>query len=122
MKVVGDASPHLAELRGHIVLLDFWSPSFQSSRESLPDLANLVARHPDVRMLAITTAELPDLSATGAPAGVTFVRDPDHHIYDVYGAPGAMVVVIDKTGVIRAVDSLILHMDEIEKQITELEK
>nr|HEX4313000.1 hypothetical protein [Kofleriaceae bacterium] len=62
-KQLGDASPHLAELRGHIVLLDFWSPTFRSSRMSLPDLATLVGRHPDVRMLAITTAELPDLSA-----------------------------------------------------------
>jgi hypothetical protein len=54
---------------------------------------------------------------------VTFLRDPDSQIarrFGVFQIP--MLVIIDKAGVVRDVDSGIIHLDEVKQQVAELDR
>jgi thiol-disulfide isomerase/thioredoxin len=73
-------SLHLSELRGRLVLLDFWASWCPSCRASLPAIAELQRDYADdLTVLAVNVfedAEQGAAFAAGSDSGLRFVRSP----------------------------------------------
>lgn len=103
------------ELKGHVVLLAFWTPSSISCGHTLPTLAALQARfaHRPFTVVGVVTGKFdaehdPGLAqAALARAGVTFplVMDPDYALWSAYGAKGwPTLALIDPEGFVVAME------------------
>lgn len=103
--VDGRASLSLADLRGNVVIIDFWATWCAPCRHSLPQLATLEAGQHGVKVIAINI----DDERENAMAFLNSNRvhlislyDEAKHVvgrYDVPAMPSALVV--DKSGVVR---------------------
>jgi thiol-disulfide isomerase/thioredoxin len=127
-KTLNGSTVKLSQLRGKVVLLDFWASWCEPCKKELPLLAKLAPRlkQKGVEIVAVNIVEQKanavDFIKTNAP-GLTVVYDKDHKIVSEYEPPKMpSSFVIDKNGVIRAVNAGFESGDEakIEKQLTSL--
>ncbi len=127
-KTLSGQTLKLSQLRGKVVLLDFWASWCEPCKRELPILAKMAPRlrEKGVEIVAVNIdekqANADDFIRSHAP-GLTVVYDKDHAIVGQYEPPKMpSSFVIDKDGVIRAVNAGFDTGDEtkIEKQLTTL--
>ena len=101
----GTETVNLADLRGHIVVLNFWATSCFPCVEEVPSLEAMHHRMPQVTVIAISNDEDAGVYRQFlADNHVDFlaVRDPSSHIPNVYGTVKIPeTYVIDRNGVLR---------------------
>ena len=96
----------LEALAGQVVLIDFWASWCAPCKRTLPELARLGARHPGLKVLAVSLDE--DRSKAlgflkGQDKGLLALHDAGREVaeaYDLAGMPAA--VLVDRKGVLRA--------------------
>jgi peroxiredoxin len=103
----------LADLRGHVVCLDFWATWCATCKSALPAL-DALARRPgfeDVRFLAVNIDKDGDLANRFvaeklADVKLTLLRDRGGTLLSRYGASGMPALyLIDRDGVVRHVEA-----------------
>ena len=96
---------HLASLRGHIVLLNFWATWCAPCREELPSLMAMQQRMPSVTVLAVSLDEDPALYQqflADNQVDLLTVRDAAQKSNAFYGTfQYPETYVIDRDGIIR---------------------
>jgi cytochrome c biogenesis protein CcmG/thiol:disulfide interchange protein DsbE len=101
----GSRSVELANLRGHVVIVNFWATWCPPCIEELPSLLALQRELPGVIVVAISQDEDPDAYARFLLANkVTLLtlRDPSARIPRLYGTEKIPEsYVIDKNGILR---------------------
>ena len=101
----GTASADLGQLRGRVVVLNFWASWCAPCLEELPSLVELQRRMPEVVVLTISTDE--DLSAykrfiSQHTVPSRTINDPEQKVNSLYGTfRYPETYVIDRQGVIR---------------------
>ncbi len=127
-KTLNGSTLKLSQLRGKVVLLDFWASWCEPCKKELPLLAKMAPRLKDkgVEIVAVNIDEKKDNAEafikSHAP-GLTVVYDKDHRIVGQYEPPKMpSSFVIDKAGVVRAVNAGFDEGDErkIEQQLSQL--
>ena len=97
----------LAELKGQVVFLNFWTTWCPPCREEMPSMQTVHASMPEDRftMLAVLSNDDPALAdAMAAKIGATFpiLIDPANKAGQAYGLTGVPeTYIIDKQGVLR---------------------
>jgi cytochrome c biogenesis protein CcmG/thiol:disulfide interchange protein DsbE len=118
----------LAQLRGQIVVIDFWASWCDTCRAALPALDAISRRHPDLAVVAI------NIDKTRPPAErfladhlpqtrMTLLRDPDGAVLARLGAAGMPALyVVDRAGVVRLAEAGYAEnrLPAIEAMITQL--
>jgi thiol-disulfide isomerase/thioredoxin len=101
----GQHAVDLSQLRGHVVLLNFWASWCAPCIEELPSLEELQRQLPQVEVVAVSTDE--DAVAyqrflTEHSVSLLTVRDADQRSNAMYGTfRFPETYVIDKSGIIR---------------------
>jgi thiol-disulfide isomerase/thioredoxin len=113
----------LADLAGHIVVVDFWATWCGPCIASIPTMNRLHKKYPDVNMVAISNEDMPDISAFLADHNITYPIARDDSLgatrgYLVQALP--TTVVIDDKGIIRHVEIGVGDPDAIEKAVVSL--
>lgn len=99
----------LSDLRGSVVVLDFWATWCPPCREGLPMLDKLASERADkpLKILAVNLGETKDVVAdfkAQTSLGLAVLFDPDSKVGGLYKVSGIpQTVVIDKEGVVRRV-------------------
>jgi len=102
---VAGASISLPELRGKVVVLDFWATWCGPCLKAMPALDTLARSHPDIRVIAINLDDPAGARALWDARGyqLRLVAD-DGHVSERYGVTTIPhSVVIDREGVVRMV-------------------
>ena len=95
----------LASLSGKVVLVDFWASWCTPCRRTLPELARLRARHPNLVVLAVSIDEERSKAVKflkGMDTNLVTLHDAKRVVAEAYalgGMPSA--VLIDRKGVLR---------------------
>lgn len=119
LPLVDGGTLKLADLRGHIVILDFWATWCGPCLAEIPHLKAVQQQHPDVRLVGVSTEEQDVLKAT--PTGYPVLRDDDMTAwrdYLVMAVPTTFV--IDEQGIVRHVELGFGDPDAIEKVVVSL--
>lgn len=104
--VAGAQSAKLDQLRGHVVVLDFWAQWCEACVETFSMLERLARQNPGLRIISISPDALEAIrsQANGKDAAFTFVSDPDGKAFAMYHVASLPhYVLIDRAGVIRYV-------------------
>ena len=123
--VAGPPVAGLADLRGHVAIVDFWATWCGPCGYAMPHLVALAHKYPDLRVVGISDEDAGDITAYVKAHGVdyTIARDADDVItghYLVTGLP--TLVMIDKAGVVRALYVGAGDFDAIEADVRRLLK
>lgn len=123
--VAGPPLAGLADLRGHVAIVDFWATWCGPCGYAMPHLVELAHKYPDLRVVGISDEDAGDITAYVKAHGIdyTIARDADDVItghYLVTGLP--TLVIVDKTGVVRALHVGAGDFDVIEAEIQQLLK
>jgi peroxiredoxin len=118
----------LSQLRGKVVLLDFWATWCEPCKKELPILSKMAPRLKEqgVEIVTVNIDEKKDnaeafLKEHGL--NLTVVYDKDHKIVGDYEPPKMPTsFVVDRSGVIRAINAGFDSGDEakLEKQLTSI--
>ncbi len=98
-------SGRLADLRGHVVVLDFWASWCPWCVKELPDV-NAISRSGDALVVGIDDEDAPTIAKATTALQVAFptVTDANDSIEDLYGVTSfPHTVVIDAQGKVSAV-------------------
>lgn len=93
----------LSDLRGKVVVLDFWASWCQPCRRSLPEISRLDRKFDDVLFLGINHEDLQTIHETEKALGLGFptILDERGTITDLYGVESIpTTVVIDVHGLV----------------------
>jgi len=122
----------LADLKGHIVLLDFWTLCCINCINTLPDLAKLEAKYPGVLVvIGVHTPKFPNEKETESirkailryEVAHPVVNDAETVIWRRYGATAwPTLVLIDPEGNIRKAGSGEGHYNALDAEIGKLVK
>lgn len=127
-----DKPIRLADLRGHIVLLDFWTLCCINCIQTLPDLATLEARYPGI--LVVIGIHSPKFDNEKKSASVQkailryeikhpVINDAEKKIWNAYGTNWwPTLVLIDPEGKFRGAAFGEGHLETADKNIKELIK
>jgi thiol-disulfide isomerase/thioredoxin len=115
----------LAELRGHVAIVDFWATWCGPCEMAMPHLVELGHKYKDLRVVGISDEDIGDITKYVADHGIdyTIARDADDVVtghYLVTGLP--TLVIIDKAGVVRALHVGAGDFDTIEAEVAQLLK
>jgi thiol-disulfide isomerase/thioredoxin len=116
----GPTSAKLADLKGHVVIVDFWATWCGPCAMAMPHLVDLAHRYKDLRVVGISDEDESDIRAYVAAHKIdyTIARDADDVVtghYLVTGLP--TLVIIDKAGVVRALHVGAGDFDTIEAEV-----
>ncbi len=104
--VAGTQVEKLDQLKGHVVLLDFWAQWCEACVETFSMLERLARQNPGLRIISISP-DAPEVirgQANGKDAAFTFVSDPDGKAFAAYHVASLPhYVLVDRAGVIRYV-------------------
>jgi len=115
----------LADLRGHVAIVDFWATWCGPCAMAMPHLVELGHKYKDLRIVGISDEDTADITKYVADHAIdyTIARDADDVItghYLVTGLP--TLVIIDKAGVVRALHVGAGDFDAIEAEVQQLLK
>lgn len=119
LPLVDGGTMKLADLRGHIVILDFWATWCGPCLAEIPHLKAVQQQHSDVRLVGVSTEEQDTLKAS--PTGYPVLRDEDMTAWrDYFVMAVPTTFVIDEQGVVRHVELGFGDPDAIEKVVVSL--
>ncbi len=118
----------LDALRGRVVLLDFWASWCPPCRASIPILNRVLREHPEVVGIGVNVE--PNLTPMRvARAHALFraefpsVQDVDGDLQRRFGVDGyPTLIVVDRQGIVREVESGVPDEDWLEERVTALER
>jgi thiol-disulfide isomerase/thioredoxin len=116
----GPTSAKLADLKGHVVIVDFWATWCGPCAMAMPHLVDLAHKYKDLRVVGISDEDEADIRSYVAAHKIdyTIARDADDVVtghYLVTGLP--TLVIIDKAGVVRALHVGAGDFDTIEAEV-----
>jgi cytochrome c biogenesis protein CcmG, thiol:disulfide interchange protein DsbE len=99
------ASIKLADLAGHVVVLDFWATWCGPCEVAIPELNALHAKHPDVRIIGISNEDLAPIQQYLGTHHIEYAiaRDDQRASVDYLIEALPTTVIIDKHGVVREI-------------------
>ena len=115
----------LADVRGHVAIVDFWATWCGPCAMAMPHLVELGHKYKDLRIIGISDEDISDITQYVADRGIdyTIARDVDDVVtghYLVTGLP--TLVIIDKAGTVRALHVGAGDFDAIEAEVQQLLK
>ena len=113
----------LADLAGHVAVIDFWATWCPPCRAAVPHLEQLHAKYPDLRVVGVSTEDATDLRefAAAAPINYPVARDPDGEMWRRYLADAIpMLVVIDRHGTVRDITIGLTDADALDHELVAL--
>ncbi|MEZ4405568.1 MAG: redoxin family protein [Polyangiales bacterium] len=124
MNVVQGAGPtDLAQLRGRVVLLDFWASWCGPCRMMMPSIQRLSARYAAQGLTVIGLTDDPPAvaRAAGARLGVTYTIASTDSAMGAYGVRSLpTMILVDRAGNVRHVTVGVENPAEVERQIVAL--
>jgi cytochrome c biogenesis protein CcmG, thiol:disulfide interchange protein DsbE len=95
----------LADLTGHVVVLDFWATWCKPCEAAIPELDRMQAAHPDARFVGISDEDLETIQpyVAGHHIAYTIAHDDAHASADYMIDALPTTVIIDKHGIVREV-------------------
>ncbi len=117
----------LSDLRGKIVIVDFWATWCEPCAVQAPILDRIARRHPrDVVVLGINVADEPELARRYALAkrlSYPILLDQDGEVQEAYGAfTLPSLVIVDRQGQIHRAVTGLVRQSTIDKMIRQLEQ
>jgi cytochrome c biogenesis protein CcmG, thiol:disulfide interchange protein DsbE len=93
---------HLADLRGKVVVLNFWASWCAPCRAEAPVLQVMASQLKDVAFIGIAQGDTPEnAQAYIKEYGITYANGPDNGIVDAYRVQGLpSTIVISPTGIV----------------------
>ncbi len=123
----GSYPAKLADLSGHVVIVDFWATWCGPCAMSLPHLKEWQTKYDarGLRVIGLSNEDAAEIALYGTENKVTYTlaRDGDNSVggsYFVAALP--MLVIIDKTGIVRHVELGAGDFDEVERILVSLLK
>jgi cytochrome c biogenesis protein CcmG, thiol:disulfide interchange protein DsbE len=93
---VNGAQVRLSDLRGHVVVLDFWASWCPYCVKGLPQTQAIARKYRDVVVMGVDSEDASTIAAAKKQLGLTFrvFQDRDDRIAESYGVDGIPVVVV----------------------------
>jgi thiol-disulfide isomerase/thioredoxin len=105
--LVGGGPAKLADLKGSVVVVDFWATWCGPCKVLVPHLNDLSHKFPALHIIGVSSEDDADIRryAVDERVAYTLASDVDSRAFGAYfGSALPMLVVIDKTGVVREVE------------------
>nr|HEX4315595.1 redoxin domain-containing protein [Kofleriaceae bacterium] len=110
----------LADVAGHVTVLDFWATWCGPCKASIPHLSELHDRYPDLRIVGLSVEDAQDIHDFATTEKMTYplARDAGGLAWQRYLVDAIpMMVIIDRGGVIRDIAVGVGDFDALDKEL-----